>query len=183
MDTMTVWAQVSEADVQRLKDGQEAYFTTLGSSNRWYGKLKQILPTPLVVNGVILYNALFDVPNQKGDLKIQMTAQVFFVIEKAENVLFIPKSALQYSKNTFQNKSQGNQSGQTKTNSSNKTLVYVLNNNGTVQEKEIVTGISNSIYVDVTSGLTEGEKVITGKNTQADQQSSSGLGNNKGKKQ
>lgn len=182
MDTMTVWAQVSEADVQQLKQGQEAYFTTLGSSSRWYGNLKQILPTPLVVNGVILYNALFNVPNQNGDLKIQMTAQVFFVIDKAENILYIPKSALQYSKNTLQKKIQGNQSGQTKTNSSNKTLVYILNDNGTVEEREIVTGISNSIYASVTSGLTEGEKIITGNNTQTNQQTSSGLGNNKGKK-
>src|SRR6185369_459955 len=41
--TMTVWTQVSEADVPRLKVGMEAYFTTLGDqTQRWTGKLQQI---------------------------------------------------------------------------------------------------------------------------------------------
>ena len=62
LSTMTVQAQVSEADVPRLQVGMDVYFTTLGGGNRrWYGKLRQIPPTPTVVNNVVLYNALFDV--------------------------------------------------------------------------------------------------------------------------
>ena len=58
----------------------DAYFTTLGTPDRrWTGKLQQILPTPEVVNNVVLYTALFDVANPKGQLMTQMTAQVFFV--------------------------------------------------------------------------------------------------------
>ena len=67
---MTVWTQVSEADVAELKVGMDAYFTTLGQPDRrWDGKLRQILPTPEVVNNVVLYNALFDVaePRQRAD--------------------------------------------------------------------------------------------------------------------
>ena len=40
----------------------DVYFTTLGPTDRrWYGQLRQILPTPEIVNNVVLYDALFDV--------------------------------------------------------------------------------------------------------------------------
>ena len=62
LSTMTVQAQVSEADVPKLRVGMDVYFTTLGGDNRrYYGKLRQIPPTPTVVNNVVLYDALFDV--------------------------------------------------------------------------------------------------------------------------
>jgi macrolide-specific efflux system membrane fusion protein len=95
LDTMTVWAQVSEADVPKLKVGMDAYFTTLGTSERRrYGKLRKIIPTPDVVNNVVLYNCLFDVENPDGDLLTQMSAQVFFVVAAAQNVPVIPVNAL-----------------------------------------------------------------------------------------
>lgn len=94
LSTMTVWTQVSEADVARLKLGMTAYFTTLGSPERWYGKLRQLLPTPEVVNNVVLYTALFDVDNPEGKLMTQMSAQVFFVVSAAHDVLTVPMGAL-----------------------------------------------------------------------------------------
>ena len=64
------------------------YFTTLGGNGRrWYGKLRQVEPTPTVTNNVVLYNALFDVANPNRALMTQMTAQVFFVIAEAHDVL------------------------------------------------------------------------------------------------
>lgn len=95
LSTMTVQTQVSEADVSRLKLGMDAYFTTLGGQGkRWYGKLDKIEPTPTVTNNVVLFNALFDVPNADGLLMTQMTAQVFFIIAQAKDVLHIPMGAL-----------------------------------------------------------------------------------------
>ncbi|NMG67106.1 efflux RND transporter periplasmic adaptor subunit [Azoarcus indigens] len=95
LNTMTVQTQVSEADVARLKVGMESYFTTLGGQGqRWYGKLEKIEPTPTVTNNVVLFNALFDVPNPDGRLMTQMTAQVFFIVASARNTLVVPMSAL-----------------------------------------------------------------------------------------
>src|SRR5882672_1219507 len=97
LSTMTVYTQVSEADVPKLRVGMDAYFTTLGSGNRrWSGKLRQILPTPTVVNNVVLFTALFDVANPGKDLMTQMTAQVFFVLDAAHDVITVPVSALRY---------------------------------------------------------------------------------------
>jgi macrolide-specific efflux system membrane fusion protein len=95
LDTMTVKTQVSEADVPKLNLGMTAYFTTLGQPDkRREGKLRQILPTPEVVNNVVLYSALFDVANPDKDLLTQMSAQVFFVVSKAENLPVVPMAAL-----------------------------------------------------------------------------------------
>src|SRR3546814_9759648 len=93
---MTVWTQVSEADIGKLEIGMDAYFTTLGyADRRWEGRLRQILPTPEVLNNVVLYNALFDVANPGQVLKPQMTAQVFFIRASARDVLTVPLAAVQ----------------------------------------------------------------------------------------
>jgi macrolide-specific efflux system membrane fusion protein len=98
LGTMTVRAEVSEADVSKLYTGMPAYFTTLGGgSRRWPGTLKRKEPTPKVQNSVVLYNALFDVANEGNPrpLMPSMTAQVFFVVAEARNVLTVPMAALQ----------------------------------------------------------------------------------------
>ncbi len=95
LSTMTVEAQVSEADVPKLHIGMDVYFTTLGGNNRrFYGKLRQIPPTPNVVNNVVLYDALFDVANPDQVLMTQMTAQVFFVVSSAKDAVLVPLTAL-----------------------------------------------------------------------------------------
>ena len=108
LSVMTVQTQVSEADVSKLRGGMPVYFTTLGGQGRrWYGELKKIEPTPTVTNNVVLYNALFEVPNNNRSLMTQMTAQVFFVVAEAKDVLVVPMSAL-----TIQRGAPGNRGGQ-----------------------------------------------------------------------
>src|SRR5215471_6397167 len=95
LSSMTVEAQVSEADVESLHSGMPVYFTTLGdAAKRWYGKLRQVNPTPETVNSVVLYDALFDVDNTDGALMTQMTAQVFFVAAQAKDAVVVPVGAL-----------------------------------------------------------------------------------------
>src|SRR5678815_6107379 len=74
LDTMTVRAQVAEADVNRLKENMPAYFTTLGDTEqRWQGTVRQIQPSPELVNDVVLYDVLIDVKNEGRQLKTGMT--------------------------------------------------------------------------------------------------------------
>src|SRR3954469_22228755 len=95
LSSMTIQSQVSEADVSKLRVGMDVYFTTLGNQNkRWYGKVRQIEPTPQTVNNVVLYNALFDVENPDRALMTQMTAQVFFVTAQAKDAVLVPVTAL-----------------------------------------------------------------------------------------
>ena len=97
LSSMTVQGEVSEADVSKLTVGMEVYFTTLGGgARRWYGKLRQILPKPVVSNNVVLYTALFDVENNDNALLSDMTAQIFFVSSSARNVIRVPVGALNF---------------------------------------------------------------------------------------
>lgn len=96
LSTMTVWAQVSEADVPKITVNEPVSFSPIGLPNRrWHSKVRQVLPTPEIVNAVVLYDVLFDVPNSDKLLQPQMTVQSNFVVAKSENTLLVPVSALQ----------------------------------------------------------------------------------------
>ncbi len=95
LDTMTIRAQVAEADVMRLSEKMEVYFTTLGSlEKKWKGTVRQILPSPEVVNDVVLYDVLIDVDNHERQLMNGMSTQVFFGLGSAHDVPVLPAEAL-----------------------------------------------------------------------------------------
>jgi macrolide-specific efflux system membrane fusion protein len=95
LDAMTVRAQVAEADVMRLKPNLSVYFTTLGAGERrWQGTIRQILPSPEVLNNVVLYNVLVDVDNRDRQLMSGMSTQMFFVLSSASQVRLLPIAAL-----------------------------------------------------------------------------------------
>ncbi|MCX6538470.1 MAG: macrolide transporter subunit MacA [Acidobacteria bacterium] len=144
LGTMTVRAQVSEGDIVRVKPGQDVYFTVLGQTRRWKGKIQQILPTPELINNVVFYDVLFDIPNPGRELSIQMTAQVFIVLAQAKNALLIPTAAV------------GNASEGATIN------VRVLNADGRIEVRAITIGIKSEISAEVTSGLKEKERVVIG---------------------
>ncbi len=160
---MTVEAQVSEADIGRLRIGQEVYFSTLGDPDRRYsGHLQQVLPTPEVVNNVVLYDALFDVPNPEGTLMTQMTAQVFFVIARAEDVLTVPASALRAGGPRRQPGAGGPPRQAGGAAHGGGTSVLVLTPEGAVERRQVEVGVATRTEVEIRSGLREGETVVTG---------------------
>ncbi len=186
LSTMTVWTQVSEADVAKLKIGMPAYFTTLGRDKRYDGKLTQIQPTPEVVNNVVLYTATFDVANPDNDLMTQMTAQVFFVTASAHDVIVVPVSALHTrtpgARGGARN-SEGARSGEGRrsaaagehrkrdpkiraamhTPGASRAFVQVMKDDGTVEGRMVVVGVKNRVSAQVLAGLAVGEKVVTGR--------------------
>jgi membrane fusion protein, macrolide-specific efflux system len=148
LDTMTVWTQVSEADIPKLKLGMSAYFTTLGRADRrWYGMLRQIMPTPEIVNNVVLYNALFDVPNPDHDLLPQMSAQTFFLIGEAKQVPVVPMSAIR------RVGGGGRRGGEVR-------YVARVLEDGKPVERAITVGVTNRLAAEVRSGLRPGEEVV-----------------------
>ncbi len=95
LSVMTVEADVSEADVLRVKPGQMAYFTTLrGGKEQWRTSVRQVLPQPEVLNDVVLYKVLLDIGNDEETLKPEMTAQVFFISGAVEDAVIAPIAAL-----------------------------------------------------------------------------------------
>lgn len=143
LQTMTVTAQVAEGDIPRIKVGTLVYFSTLGlPDRRWQGEVRQIEPTPTIVNDVVLYNVLIDVPNDDLTLMTNMTAQVFFRLGEAKGVPLVPTQALRVRRD-------GSQS------------VRVVTPAG-VEERVVKTGLSNRTVTQIVEGLQAGETVITG---------------------
>lgn len=160
LHTMTVQAQVSEADIQRIRTGMPVYFTTLGDPDtRHEGKVRGVEPTPTATNPPIFYNTLFDVPNENLKLMPEMTAQVFFPMMSKTNVLIIPLAALDYDRR--QHPPEVVKPMSSKTKKSRPAKVFVLRDDKPV-EVEVALGMSNRVSIEVLSGLTEEDDVVTG---------------------
>lgn len=158
LQTMTVEAQISEADVVKVNAGMPVYFTILGEpEQRFSATLRAIEPAPDSINDettttssssssssstttAIYYNGLFDVANPHGALRISMTAQVYIVLHKAEDTVVIPATALENSNGRYQ--------------------VQVVDENGKIGHRAVTVGINNHVDAQILSGLQAGEQVI-----------------------
>ena len=168
LTAMTVWTDVSEADVRRVKNGMPVYFTTLGdagqgTARRWSGEVRQVLPAPsnspaqaaaggampAPATKAVAYTVLFDVDNEDAELMPQMTAQVVFVTAKAKNALGIPLIALNA-------QSEGDAH-----------TVRVLNAQGQPEARAVRLGVRSRHQVQILEGLKDGERVVTGESTSA----------------
>lgn len=163
MDTVTIKAQISEADVVRVKPGLPVYFTILGDpDHRYRTTLRAIEPAPdsilqdetsasslstsssSATSTAIYYNGLLDVPNPEGKLRISMTTQVNIVLSEAKNAVLVPSTAL------GEKDAQGSY------------LVRVLDEQGLAHDRRVKIGINTNAQVQITEGLQAGERVVTG---------------------
>jgi macrolide-specific efflux system membrane fusion protein len=153
LDTMTVRAQVAEADINRLKENMPAYFTTLGESeHRWEGTVRQIQPSPEVVNDVVLYDVLIDVKNEGRQLKTGMTTQVFFILGKADDAVIVPAEVL-----TRRAAKEDNQKGKAY-------RVTVVKETGR-EQRIIHVGLQTRTQAQVIDGVKEGEQIVVNRPT------------------
>ena len=160
--TMTVKAQISEADVIHVHPGQMVYFTILGDpDHRYYARLRAIEPGPDSVTNstsssaaatstsssttaAVYYNGLFDVPNPDGVLRDQMTAQVYVVLAQVRHVLTVPSAAL------------------TAAGPGRYTVRVLSDPRKPPEVRQVRIGINNNVSAQVLSGLRAGEQVVIG---------------------
>ncbi|SQI36922.1 Macrolide export ATP-binding/permease protein MacB [Serratia plymuthica] len=157
LDLMTIKAQISEADITRVSQGQKAYFTIFSDPEKRYdATLRTVELAPESVmkddslsgsssasgsgtsNASVYYNALLDVPNPDNRLRIAMTAQVSLLLGEAKNTLLVPIQAV---RKTEDKKQQ----------------VQVLTANDRLEMREVKTGITNNVDIQILSGLKAGE--------------------------
>ncbi len=160
LDVMTIKAQISEADITRVSQGQKAYFTIFSEPDKRYdATLRTVELAPESVmkddsisgsssssgsgssNASVYYNALLDVPNPDNRLRIAMTAQVSLLLGEAKNTLLVPIQAVH---KTADNKQQ----------------VQVLTGDNRLDMREVKTGITNNVDIQILSGLKAGENVV-----------------------
>lgn len=150
---MTVTISIDETDILSLKEGQEAQVTVSSvSDDAFTGSVTSISKVADTSSGVTRYSAEVTLDREEGML-VGMTADVDVRIEGTENALIIPVDALHQNSSTY----------------------YVYTGYDEAQKRytgrtEVTIGMQNDDYVEITSGLKEGDTVYY---TEAD---SSGFG-------
>ena len=173
LSTVRINAQISEADVINVKADLPVYFNIIGNPDQKYDSiLKAIEPAPEKISdtsstdAAIYYVGYIEVPNTERRFRIDMTAQVYIIINQAKDALLIPSAALQPAGKTGKSKNSKNVSTKnTVTNvdsDSTATManVRVLKADGTVVEQAVKVGINNRVNAEILSGLKKGDEVI-----------------------
>lgn len=143
LGTMTVRTQIPEADIDRVRVGLPACFTTLSSTQKRYcSVLRTVEPAPEKINNAQFFNALFDVANPAAALRPDMTAQVSVQLARVDDALSIPVTALG------------------KVEPDGRYPVTVLTPEGKTLTRHVQTGIDNAFRVQIIDGLNEGEQVV-----------------------
>ena len=169
-----ILAQVDETDIGKVQVGQEATFTVDAYTDRTFtARVTKISQTDTSNTwdtnsstsssssssssssaSVIYYYVTLDVNDPDDVLKLGMTARVDITTSEKQDALVVPIAAL-------------------KTNDSGSYVVRV-NDDGPTEQVPVKTGIYSSDYVEILSGLTEGDKVsITYTATKSSSSSSS----------
>jgi len=105
---MRVNASVDEADVGRVREGQDVTFHVDAFPEREFrGVVEQVRLNPTTVSNVVSYNTIIAVDNRDLLLRPGMTATVSIVVRKAENALRIPASALRFRPEGYQRPTGG----------------------------------------------------------------------------
>ena len=94
---MRVIANIDEADVGRIRPGQLAMFTVDAyAADEFEGTVSQIRLNPVVLQNVVTYATVIDVPNPDLRLKPGMTATVTLETERRDDALRIPNTTLRF---------------------------------------------------------------------------------------
>ncbi|MCL2896326.1 efflux RND transporter periplasmic adaptor subunit [Brenneria tiliae] len=159
LNTMTIKAQISEADIVKIKTGMPVWFSILGEPERRYqATLRDIEPAPDSIDddttssssssstsstsssSAIYYNGLFDVNNADGVLRISMTAQVYILLSSVKNAIVVPATALTLHDGTHH--------------------VQVVNGQGKIESRVVTVGLNDNVYTQLRAGVSVGEHVI-----------------------
>jgi len=185
LDTMTVKAQISEADVIKVEPGQKVYFTILGDSvHRYYASLRAIEPTTETFasdtgtgtgtgtsatsgnssNPAVYYNALFEVANPDHRLRTSMTVQVYVVLAETKQAVMVPSEALgpdEQAPAESTNTTAAEDQDAAAINNTWATL-QVVDPSGQAKKRRVRVGINNDVNAQIVEGIAVGERVVIG---------------------
>ncbi|MDR2953891.1 MAG: efflux RND transporter periplasmic adaptor subunit [Prevotella sp.] len=165
---MRVIANVDEADIGQVIEGQRVMFTVDAYPNdEFQGKVVQVRLEATTTSNVVTYEVVIDAPNPDLKLKPGLTANVNIYTLEENNVLIIPVKALRFTPDPeVMSKIEDIRIEQNVENSSSKKSVWVKTEN-TIQQRNISIGTSDGIHLQILDGLQEGMEVVTGVSQQS----------------
>jgi len=135
-------ADIYEQDIVNVKVDDSVIINLIAfPDDTLLGKVVLINPAEKIVDNIVYYEVTIDFPNRLEGIKSGMTADIVIETNKKEDVLIIPKNAVE--------KING------------KDFVQILTS-GKVESREIVIGLKGNYYYEVISGVNEGDEIIIG---------------------
>ena len=182
---MQVRASIDEADIGNVKSGQKVNFTVDAFPDETFtGEITEIRLHPTVSANVVNYVTMINADNTNLKLKPGMTANISVLTSDLPNVMKIPAQAISFKPDSLvalkykmdaplqmtQKKRQNPQKTEQqkphyKPASKDKAEVWILKPDNSIIQKEIKTGLNNDTDLQVISGLTLNDQVITGYKT------------------
>lgn len=150
---MQIETSVSEADIGKIKVGQDANYTLDGYQDRVFkGKVTQVRLASTTTNNVVTYTVIISVDNSEGLVIPGMSANVSIIVGEANDVLCVENKALKYTPSD--NKEKFDKQG-----------IWILKN-GTPKRYNVELGLSDDNKTQITSSeISEGDKVIISENS------------------
>ncbi|MGB7060754.1 MAG: efflux RND transporter periplasmic adaptor subunit [Candidatus Zixiibacteriota bacterium] len=180
---MQIETSIDEADIGRIKEGQEAVFTVDAFPDQTFrGTVSQVRLLPEIVQNVVTYDVIIEASNPDLLLKPGMTANVTVLVDHRENILKVPAGALRFRPAMSQEGPSSEEGGARARGTSSpsrppgsirpsapgedksdRTRLWILNPEGQPEPVPVQTGISDGSSVEIVSGeIKEGDTVIIG---------------------
>ena len=152
---MRVIANIDEADIGGVKQGQRVTFTVDAfPDDSFEGHVTQVRQQATTESNVVTYEVVISARNNDLKLKPGLTANVTIFTLERNNVLAVPAKALRFMPNAaILKKDQKIEDCEAKA------KVWTLEGN-TFKAHKVETGISNGSMTEITSGLKEGTEVL-----------------------
>lgn len=161
---MQVEADVDEADIGEVKEGQRVSFTVDAYQGQEFeGIVTQVRLDPTVTSNVVTYTVVIKADNPDLKLKPGLTATIAIYTLELKDVLTTEAKAINFKPNTDILKSynlQHDLPDNTSKQIEGPTTLWVLNSNGAIIPKTVTLGASDGVNVQILNGITEGEKLI-----------------------
>ena len=159
LTNMQVVADVDEADIGDVKEGERVTFTVDAyPDDTFKGEVKQVRQEATTTNNVVTYEVVISAPNADLKLKPGLTANVTIYTAERKGVLSVPSKALRF---TPQKETVGKMKIVDVANAKNK--VWTIEGNSIVAHK-VNIGMTDGTNTQIVGGIAEGTKVVTGLN-------------------
>ncbi|MBQ7157469.1 MAG: efflux RND transporter periplasmic adaptor subunit [Bacteroidaceae bacterium] len=153
---MRVIANIDEADIGGVKEGQRVTFTVDAfPDDTFEGQVTQVRQEATTESNVVTYEVVISAPNKELKLKPGLTANVTVYTLEKSNVLSVPTKALRFTPNEVLL-----EEGQTIERADGENIVWTLEGN-TFKAHPVTVGTTNGTYTEILSGIAEGTEVLT----------------------
>ena len=158
---MQVIADVDEADIGEIREGQRVTFTVDAYRNDAFeGVVTQVRLEATVESNVVTYEVVISAPNPDLKLKPGLTATVSIYTLEKNNVLTIPPKALKFMPDQALAEANGIVLKPIHVDNSALQKTVWVKNGQTLEEKEVQTATATTSLLEITGGLAEGDEIV-----------------------